>query len=229
MKGIFLPVLLLLTTSGFSQDRFFISQIAGLGISNVNEKTSYASGEKLNLFSPVFTLNFGYQLRNARFSAGFSYFRTGYVRNQYTVFYIPPSLAPVEVDAFTIFNHFAIPVRTGSSIYLSKSFSVVPYLGVDISYNAGEIIKYKNQDNTLRYVIVDKEEFKNTYKTLSWFAAAEAYLEFQKDNVHFFAGPSGRYMMNEFLKRPYNISQRNYTVHLNFGVSFLLAGRKPRP
>lgn len=191
---------------------------AGFGVANMRERALYpAAGEKTGIFSFAPEITAGYRLGYLRFSAGMSYYRTGYTRKKHTVIYAPPTLTPYETDLQCIFRHLSIPLCIGSEVYISDRLTLLPYLGADISFNLGETLIYRNEANTFSYSITNTE-FYNNYHRVSLMGNGGINLEYKIGKLSLFGGPAARYMLADFLRKPYNLSLHAYGLYFNTGL-----------
>lgn len=226
MKKLLAISLLLLPLTTLAQDGWFLGSSIGMGVTNVRERTLYPfGGKKTGIFSLVPELNIGYRLRNLRLSVGISYYRTGYSRKNFDSMYIPPSLTLHEVDMYCVFRHVAVPMKVTSEVNLSKRLNLSPFVGVDISFNQGQTYTYRDVEKIFEYSVANTE-FYDTYHGVSLFGNVGANLEYKTDRMYFFIGPSGKYMLGDFLRKPYNLSLHNYAFYMNLGVVWFPGKRK---
>ncbi len=211
-------LLLFFSLSSAAQNGWFLAGSTGIGVANIRERALYPSSSvKTGILSFAPQITAGYRLGHLRFSAGLAYYRTGYTRKKHTVIYAPPTLTPYETDLQCVFRHLAIPLTIGSELYLSDRLTLLPHLGTDISFNLGETLIYRNAANTFSYSITNTE-FHNTYHSVSLIGNAGIRLEYKIGRVSLFAGPAGRYMLGDFLRKPYNLSLHPYGLYFNTGL-----------
>jgi hypothetical protein len=213
---------------------FYLSPHLGAGISKVNpapEILDVFALSKAPSQSAIFcfnaSLNIGYRYKNWRIESGIEYLTSGYQMNNLNLT-LDPDPAGYKRDGQDkykmTYSHVAVPLRLGYVICPNKKLSLVPYVGVLVSYNMSAksaVTVNGNGDKTTW----SKADFDESYNRVSIWGTANLYLEYRLSNkISLFGGPSFKYMFSNMAKTKPNISavdqlkQRSQTTTIDLGI-----------
>jgi hypothetical protein len=153
-----------------AQNGFYLAPHIGAGISQVKPSVAespFIKGNASRSWILCFNaeVGIGYRYKNLRIQSGIQYLTSGFQLDNIHIHQDPDPgsfyfLGGDDYWKFT-YNHLAVPLNVGYAIS-RKRLSVVPYLGILVSYNLGakSIMTMNNAEYKKTYA---KEEFDDTY------------------------------------------------------------------
>lgn len=173
-------------------------------------------------------MSIGYHYKNWRIASGVEYLTSGYQMNNLVLNPDPAGYKTGQDKYKMTYGHLAIPLQVGYSIFPHRKLSVVPYLGVLVSYNlsAKTYAKIDDGEQTIKW---SKEDFDNVYNRISVWGSAALYLEYRlATRISLYGGPSLKYMFSNMGKEQsnipaaYQLKQRNQAMTIDLGVNIKL-------
>ena len=220
MKKTLLSAFIFLHAAAFAQDGFFIQPAFGFG--NSNYKVSFGKNFSLpSITIPGYDGQLGlcYQKNKIGINTGITYFRTGAA--------LPSTLMDERADPPVqyLYYHVAVPVMVSYRLGIGNKFSLVPAIGVRLSYNLSETDR-RGYPGT--YYKVPAQTFDVDYNRISIFGAARINLEYKLTRkLSLSAGPEVLYMLSNMLKAPnYNTTQYNYAYIFDLGIKWHVGKNK---
>jgi hypothetical protein len=234
MKPYFLITLLCFSTQIFAQNGFYLQPSFGAGISNSNYTDALYYGSKENIFTYCFNANVAYHFRHWQFTTGIAYLKTGYkvtgddiagasitgFNSQF------PTIGNYEV----FYSHLLLPFKAGYSLNLGKKMSIIPYAGLEASYNLNRLYKITSPAQAAATRTDDMKYFNIYYNAVSVFGIAGGNLSYKlRPGLSLLCGIEAQYMLTSLVKKKYGNgdSYLDHAITFNTGISVALSKKAP--
>ena len=219
-----LLALAIIPTCAFGQ--VSLRPYVGGGYGTVSEQGFKSLGERSGAFIQNAGVAVVYELNNWFVSAGAGYLSTGVTYDLGTLNMSSPSepaLYWTDVTIISKYQHLTIPLTVGRILSLQK-FSLLPEVGIDLSYNLSQKSKMRSTGGP-NTDYRKNDHFSNDYNRISIFAGVSLMMSYKlTDRLSVFCGPSYKYMVTSILNHHTNaltgasLSQNHQAILLNAGV-----------
>ncbi len=201
MKKIALFVFVFLASlQCYAQRGFYVKPTFGVGYSNLY--SSIGTEQFKGGFAYSLGLGLGYKVNHVRLETGVNYVSPGGSRNHYRfmedldwgqggdVVYAKSYTNIKQTD-----HYLMVPLKIGYEAVIGKKLSLVPAIGAEMAFDLGGSYKGERFDLNDTKLYDVKGRFENDKPRLV--GSLGLHLEYRfNHNMHFFAGPTARYFMN---------------------------------
>ncbi len=204
----------------------------GYAAQYIHESLPYAE----KIIANNISVSAAWQTGNFRYRAGVEYLTTGYTGTGFFIYVNGTTPNTGLGDYQIIIRHIGIPLALGYKLQLSRRLSLMPEVGMLVTYNPGAS-DMRNVYGAIKgnhdWEPMAQGDFDRSYKRYSWFGTANLQLSYQWKRWAFFAGPSYYHMISNLSKASFygNIStdQKEYQLSFKVGAAYSLKSEKEAP